>query len=144
MTDQEIIDALQAHLETIAVDIEGVDGTPPIVAEDRHGVWDGAKYETPEAPYFLVERTDTPPSRVGYSTTERKSGRFIVNVLTFPGEGAALAKPLAEVLKAHFPLKLSLGTAPGFLKIAQPTEIKAGYNDGTYWRTAVHVRWQAV
>lgn len=139
MTETQIAEALRAHLA-------GTPDAAPIVWENAPGVWDGTDYTTPSTPFWLVSQVETPPQRINYAGAHKLSGRFIVAVMAKEGDKdgfARTAETSAEAVKARFPTDLALTAGGGVLRVSGRCYAEAGYNDGTYWRVNVHVRWTA-
>jgi hypothetical protein len=140
MTDKDIRNALFQRLQTAANSISTI---PAIVWPDK----DPATPERPAAPappYWIAEVLFTPPARFGLTSTSLQSSRMIVDIMDTPNQFGNPALAHAEAIKAQFPINLSLTVPTGNLTIVDPAYADEGYRDGPYWRTKVHVRWQAI
>jgi hypothetical protein len=140
MTDKDIEDALTYRLQLAANTLATI---PKIIWENR----DPATSErpvAPVAPYWVATLLMTPPARIGFSTHSLQSSRMIVDIMATKNTGTRTSREHAEVIKAHFPVDLCLPAGVGEVTVVDPTYADEGYRDGTYWRTKVHVRWQAI
>lgn len=130
--------ALQAHLLTMA-------DLPDVVFENAIGAWNGSEYVDPIAPYILVSFITTPPQRYGRaSSVNIHSGRMILSLLVDDGLFAASTKKIAQSIIDHFPMDLSLTSGGVGVNLTETAYADDGFNDGTYWRTNINVRWQAI
>lgn len=140
MTDKDIRDALFQRLQLAANNLSTI---PAIVWPDK----DPATPERPTAPatpYWLADVLFTPPARIGLTSTSLQTSRMIVDIMETPNKGTGASLAHAEAIKAQFPVNLSLSVRTGNLMIVAPAYADEGYIDGPYWRTQVHVRWQAI
>jgi hypothetical protein len=140
MTDKDIRDALFAKVQTAA---NGLATVPAIVWPDR----DPATPSNPAAPvtpYWNVTLLMTPLARIGLTSTSLQTSRMIVDIMETPNKGTGASLAHVEAIKAQFPVNLSLSVPTGNLMIVAPAYADEGYIDGPYWRTPVHVRWQAI
>lgn len=140
MTDKDIRDALLMRLQTAADSLATV---PTIVWPDD----DPATPERPAAPvtpYWIADVLMTPPARIGLTSTSLQSSRMVVDIMDTPNRFGNVSLAHAAAITAHFPINLPLSVPAGNLTIVDPAYADEGYRDGPYWRTKVHVRWQAI
>lgn len=140
MTDKDIRNALLQRLQTAANSLSAI---PAIVWPDK----DPSTPENPAGPvtpYWIAEVLFTPPVRIGLTSTSLQSSRMVVDIMDTPNQFGNPALAHAAAIIAHFPINLSLTVPAGNLTIVDPAYADDGYRDGPYWRTKVHVRWQAI
>lgn len=137
MTEQEISNALRERLA-------GTADAAPIVLENAPGVYDGAKWVTPEPPFWLVTQVKQPPERQGVSDWHIHRGRLVVGVMTRDATFATEAETQAEKILARFPAGLKMPAGTGTITFRDKAYGEEGFNDGAYWRVNVHIRWEAV
>ena len=139
MTEEQIATALRTRLAATP-------SAPPIVwGANASGVWDAAalQYVTPEPPFWLAYQVKTPPERPGVENWNVYVGRLVVAVMvtegTFENEAATQAQRIID----QFPPNMILTAGDGLVQIMAVGYADDGAMDGAYFRTNVHIRYQA-
>ena len=119
---------------------------PPIVwGENAPGVYDtqSLQYVTPEPPYWLAYFTTTPPERMGLDTWHIYVGRLVVAVMVQDGTFENESNVQAQRIIDQFPPNMILTAGDGQVQVMAVGYADDGAMDGAYFRTNVHIRYQA-
>lgn len=128
MTDGQISLTLRDHLGLLS-------NTPKIFWENEAGSRQGN--------HWIVSQIKLPGRRIGPGNIHNQSGQLIVSVFVPNGEFQRLAESQADNIIDHFPSYLEIASVAGKIHIIDRPYANAGYADGDYWRTNVHIRWVA-
>ena len=140
MTEKQIAAALRTRLEATA-------SAPPIVwGANAPGVYstDDQQYVTPDLPFWLAYQVKTPPERPGIDNWNIYVGRLVVAVMvqdgTFENESGTQAQRIID----QFTPDMVLTAGDGKVQITAIGYADDGAMDGAYFRTNVHIRYQAM
>jgi len=139
MTGADIENALRTHLD-------GTASAPPIVwGGNARGVWDNAAqaYVTPEPPFWLAYFVKSPPVRMGLDTWHIYEGRLVVAVMVQDGTFENESNVQAQRIIDQFPPNMILTAGDGQVQVMAVGYADDGAMDGAYFRTNVHIRYQA-
>ena len=139
MNEEQIATALRTRLAATA-------SAPPIVwGANAPGVWDAdaLAYVTPEPPFWLAYQVKTPPERTGVGDWHIYVGRLVVAVMVEPGTFENEAATQAQRIIDQFPPNMILTAGDGLVQIMAVGYADDGAMDGAYFRTNVHIRYQA-
>ena len=140
MNHKEIKNALRTRLGATL-------RAPQIVwGANAPGVYDTdtLQYITPEPPYWLAYFITTPPERPGVENWNVYVGRLVVAVMvqdgTFENESGTQAQRIID----QFTPDMVLTAGDGKVQITAIGYADDGAMDGAYFRTNVHIRYQAM
>ena len=139
MIGENIKNALRTHLD-------GTASAPPIVwGGNARGVWDNAAqaYVTPEPPFWLAYFVKSPPVRMGLDTWHIYEGRLVVAVMVQDGTFENESNVQAQRIIDQFPPNMILTAGDGQVQVMAVGYADDGAMDGAYFRTNVHIRYQA-
>ena len=139
MIGENIKNALRTRLD-------GTASAPPIVwGGNARGVWDNAAqaYVTPEPPFWLAYFVTSPPERQGIDPWHIYEGRLVVAVMVQDGTFENESNVQAQRIIDQFPPNMILTAGDGQVQVMAVGYADDGAMDGAYFRTNVHIRYQA-
>lgn len=130
MSEAKIAEALRARLNSTP-------NRPSLIA------WENMDATPPGDLFWSVQLVIPPADRMGIANARILRGRMIVAVMAQQGTYTAAAEASAGEIVAHFPPDLRLTFSGGDVTVVM-SSASDGRADAPYWRTDVHVRWEAV
>ena len=139
MTEEQILTALRTRLAATP------SAAPIVWGRNAPGVWDAdaLQYVTPDPPYWLAYSVKAPPERMGLDTWHIYVGRLVVSVMTQDGTFDAASAAQAQRIIDQFPPNMILTAGNGQVQVMAVGYYDEGEMDGAYFRTNVHIRYQA-
>jgi len=139
MTEEQIATALRTRLAATA------SARPIVWGGNARGVWSPAalQYVTPDPPFWLAYQVKTPPERMGLDNWHIYVGRLVVAIMVEEGTFEDDSKVQAQRIIDQFPPNMILTAGNGQVQIMAIGYAADGVMDGTYFRTNVHIRYQA-
>jgi hypothetical protein len=101
--------------------------------------------DPPAKPYMVIATggVDREGALLIGNQAVKETGLFTVLIVTEQGEGEDAALDYADAVAALFPQGLRISFTGGEITILTPPAIRAGFPDGSDWRTPVVIRYRA-